>query len=141
MANRLKDIWAGFEETTSRHLTGVGVDNIIVPHRLDYAAEDESLLPETFDAPSAAAFGALREKLEKQEKKFGRKARRGDRAAAGASSDLALQTFDGDELIRGMKATTLRTERPERDYQTYIASDEGKAVLKRHKKKKRFGIF
>ena len=51
MSSRLKNIWAGFEETTSRHLTGGGVDNIAVPHRVDYTAEDESLLPEGFDAP------------------------------------------------------------------------------------------
>ncbi len=141
MGNRLKDIWAGFEETTSRHLTGGGVDNIAVPHRVDYAAEDEALLPENFDAPATAAFGALREKLAAQEKKFGRKPRRADKPTMNASPDLATQTFNGDELIKGMRATSLRTERPERDYQSFLTSDEGKAALKRHKKKKRFGIF
>ena len=55
--------------------------------------------------------------------------------------DFETQTFNGDELIKGMRATSLRTERPERDYQSFMASDEGKAALRRHKKKKRFGIF
>ena len=141
MGNRLKDIWAGFEDTTSRHLTGGGVDNIAVPHRVDYAAEDEALLPEDFDAPSAAAFSALREKLAGQEKKFGGKGRRGKKSATTMTPDMTSQTFNGEELIKGMKATALRTERPERDYQSFVASDEGKAVLKRHRRKKRFGIF
>ena len=141
MGNRLKNIWAGFEGVTSRQLTGGGVDNIAVPHRVDYAAEDEALLPENFDAPSAAAFTALREKLERQEKKFGRKPRRNRNQSDSMAPDMASQSFNGDELIRGMKATALRTERPERDYQSYLASDEGKAAFKRHRKKKRFGIF
>ena len=142
MGNRIKDIWAGFEQTTSRHLTGAGVDNIIVPHRVDYAAEDEALLPETFDTPASAAFTALREKLAGQHKKFGRNAHRSDRSASETMPpDMANQTFNGDDLIKGMQATAMRTERPERDYQSYMASDEGRAALKRHKKKKRFGIF
>ncbi len=142
MGNRLRNIWAGFEETTSRHLTGGGIDNIAVPHRVDYAAEDVALLPENFDAPAAAAFTALREKLAGQQKKFGRNARRNDRNAAEMTPpDMANQTFNGDDLIKGMQATAMRTERPERDYQSFMASDEGRAALKRHKKKKRFGIF
>lgn len=142
MGNRLKDIWAGFEETTSRHLMGGGVDNIAVPHRVDYAAEDEALLPENFDAPAEAAFTALREKLAGQEKKFGRKVwRKGGTRAENTSPDMTTQTFNGDELIQGMRATSMRTERPERDYQSFLASDEGKAALKRHKKKRRFGVF
>lgn len=141
MGNRLKDIWAGFEDVTNRHLTGGGVDNIAVPHRVDYAAEDEALLPESFDTPAAAAFNALREKLAGQEKKFGGRARRSKNRAETSSPDMASQTFNGDELIKGMKATAMRTERPERDYQSFLASDEGKAALKRNKKKKRFGII
>ena len=46
MAERLKQIWAGFAETTSRHLTGKGVDNIIVPHRSDYTVDDSGFLPD-----------------------------------------------------------------------------------------------
>ena len=135
MTDKLKTIWAGFEETTSRHLTGSGVDNILVPHRVDYAAEDETFLPENFDAPAEAAFSALREKLKKQERKFGRKNRQEDLAPLDAS-----QNFAGDELVKGMKATAMRTERPERDYANYLNSDAGKAALKRHKKK-RFIFF
>ncbi|MHA7872507.1 MAG: hypothetical protein ACX939_09180, partial [Hyphococcus sp.] len=63
MADRLKEIWSGFEETTTRNLTGRGVENIAVPHRHDYQAEDVALLPEAFEAPAHAAFTALREEL------------------------------------------------------------------------------
>ncbi len=143
MTDRLKQIWGGFEETTSRHLTGGGVDNIHVPHRVDYAAVDETFLPENFHAPAETAFAALRDKLAAQERKFGRKKGGARRAytARDEAGDIASARLNGDELIRGLKATSMRTERPERDYGAFLASDAGRAVFKKHKKKKRFGIF
>lgn len=141
MDNRLKQIWAGFKETTNRHLTDAGVDKIVVPHRVDYRKEDEAALPEDFDAPAEAAFAALRETLKKHEKKFAVKKRR----AAGFANDgepapMASRSFDGEELIKGLRATAMRTERSERDYVSFLSSDAGQAILKKHKKK-RFGIF
>ena len=54
---------------------------------------------------------------------------------------MATRRFDGEELIKGLKATAMRTERPERDYGAFLASAEGKAAYKKFKKKKRFGLF
>ena len=72
------------------------------------------------------------------------------RAAATASAPrtavkvvLAGTAFSaaGDDLIRGLKATAMRVERPELDYSAFLASREGKAHYKKHKRKKRFGFF
>lgn len=144
MDERLKQIWSGFQETTTRNLTGRGVDNIAVPHRRDFAGQDVELLPENFEAPAQAAFSALRDELGRKEKKFGRKKKQSAAAfdAGDAAPDpMASERFDGGELIKGLKATAMRTERPERDYQAFLSSDEGKAAFRKHKKKKRFGLF
>jgi len=144
MDERLKQIWSGFEATTTRALTGGGIENIAVPHRMDFAAKDTEFLPEEFEAPAHAAFAALRAGLAQKEKMFGRK-KKSSVASLGAEDDgpgaMASKAFDGDELIKGLKATAMRTERTERDYQSFIASKEGKAMFKKHKKKKRFGLF
>jgi len=141
MVERLKQIWAGFEETTTRRLTGKGVDNIVTPHRADYADEDRQLLPENYEAPSERAFAALHEALAAQKKKFGGKRKKRVRASeAGTPAPMATQVFNGDELIKGLKATAMRTERSDIDYPAFLTSDAGKAVLKKTKKK-RFGIF
>ena len=138
MTKRLKQIWSGFEETTSRELTGRGIDNIDVPHRTDYAAEDRAFLSEDFHGPAETAFAALRERLGKHEKKF----RTQDSAP---SSDEAFgaapPAFAGDDLTQGLRATALRTERAEYDYAGFLSSDEGRSFFKKHKKKKRFGFF
>jgi len=142
MVERLKHIWAGFEEATTRRLIGGGVENIFVPHRVDFKTQDKTLLPEDFDSPAAAAFTALRAALAEKEKKFGRKRPRGAKGQA-PDNDLPSMTarkFNGDELIKGLQATAMRTERQETDYTTFAGSDAGKAVLKKYKKK-RFGIF
>lgn len=139
MAERLKQIWAGFEDTTSRHLTGRGVDNIVVPHRVDYLVEDGQFLPQDFDGPATAAFDALRETLAEQEKKFSRKTKN----APADPEDLltAPISFNDDEVIMGLRATALRTERAEYDYSAFLNSDEGRRAVKKYKKKKRFGLF
>ncbi|MEX6632802.1 hypothetical protein [Hyphococcus lacteus] len=147
MSDRLKQIWSGFSGSTTRQLTGRGVDNILVPSRSDYAATDENFLPENFSAPADAAFSALRENLAHKEKKFGGKKKRMSHKPSNMPSEaedfVAATAFSasGDDLIRGLRATALRVERPDIDYSAYLASDEGKAVFKKYKKKKRFGFF
>lgn len=140
MTERLKQIWAGFEETTSRQLTGRGVDNIAPPRRVDYGAEDETLLPDDFHGPAETAFAALRDRLSEHEKKFSLK-----RSPANASPPEDMLTaptsFSDDDLVKGLRATALRTERAEYDYGAYLSSDEGRRSVKRYKKKKRFGLF
>lgn len=140
MTERLKQIWAGFEETTSRHLTGRGVENIAPPRRVDYAAEDEAFLPEDYHGPAETAFAALREKLSAQERKFSRN-RAPEHPPRPEDMPGAPASFGDDELIRGLRATALRTERAEYDYEAYCATDEGRRSVKRYRKKKRFGIF
>ena len=145
MDERLKQIWSGFQSTTSRSLTGGGVDNIAVPHRRDFAAQDLEQLPENFEGPAQAAFSALREDLAHKEKKFswGKKvhAQAEFREAAPDQGHGAPDPFDGGELLKGLKATAMRTERVERDYMAYLSTDEGKKAFKQLKKKKRFGLF
>lgn len=144
MSDRLKQIWTGFEQTTSRHLTGRGVENIMVPPRTDYSPKDAGFLPEGYDAPAAAAFSALRENLVKKEKLFAGKKKKADAALPSEAEDFVAATAfsaSGDDLIRGLRATALRVERPEIDYAAFLESKEGKAHFKKHKRKKLFGIF
>jgi len=140
MAERLKQIWAGFEEATTRRLTGRGVDNIIVPHRTDWKAEDEGFLPENFDGPAQTAFDALHEKMAENQKKFGRKKQKKTAPAKSAPAGAAAPSFTGgEELVKGLRATAMRTERSALDYEAFLTSDEGKVALR--KRKKRFGLF
>ena len=149
MSERLKQIWAGFSSETTRHLTGRGVDNILVPHRTDYAETDESFLPENYHGPAESAFSALRENLSKKEKMFGgRKKASEEPGRATLPSEVedftAATAFSSasDDLIRGLRATAMRVARPDYDYGAFFSSAEGKAQFKKHKKKKkRFGIF
>ncbi len=142
MTERLKQIWSGFEDATSRQLTGRGIDNIAPPRRVDYLAEDEECLPQDFHGPAETAFAALRETLAGHEKKFSRGGRR-DAAPAPSPEDMltAPVSFNDDDLIRGLRATALRTERAEYDYSAFMTTDEGKRSVRRYKKKKRFGLF
>ncbi|MEO1136137.1 MAG: hypothetical protein AAFW68_05935 [Pseudomonadota bacterium] len=143
MSERLKQIWSGFSDATERQLTGRGVDNIAVPPRADYSAHDEELLPEGYSTPAAAAFSALRENLARKEKKFGRKKEASAALPSEAEDFVAATAFSaaGDDLIRGLRATAMRVERPEIDYDAFLSSNEGKAHFKKHKRKKRFGLF
>ncbi len=135
MVERLKEIWSGFAEVTTRNLTGKGVENILVPHRADYAPDDSEFLPEAYEGPAARAFETLRADLAAKNKKFGRR----KQADPSPQSDAAAARA-GDDLFQGMHATTMRIERTDLDYETFLSSDAGKAALKKHKKK-RFGIF
>lgn len=140
MAERLKQIWAGFEDMTSRHLTGRGVENIVVPHRVDYAQQDEAFLPADFHGPAETAFEALRETLAAQEKRFGRQ-RASETPSPPEETLLSAPAMNGDDLVKGLRATALRTERAEYDYSAFLNSDEGRRAVKKYKKKKRFGLF
>ncbi len=144
MSDRLKQIWSGFEQTTSRHLTGRGVDNIAVPPRADYSPRDANLLPEDYNAPASAAFSALRENLSKKEKLFAGRKQSADAALPTEAEDFVAATAfsaAGDDLIRGLRATAMRVERPELDYAAFLESEEGKRHFKKHKRKKFLGIF
>lgn len=144
MGDKLKQIWAGFEETTTRKLTGGGIANIHVPSRLNARDRDAEPLPEGVAEPVEAAFSALRAKLKNQEAKFSLPGSRKRKAAlpSEAPEEIMLQSHDGDELIKGMRATALRTQRSEYDYTSFMATSEGKSLLKKHKRsKKRFGFF
>ena len=83
---------------------------------------------------------ALREDLKKKGSLFGNK-----KADTASMSDegpqpMAERAFGGGELIRGLRSTAMRTTRSDMDYETFLATDAGKAAVKRSKKK-RFGIF
>ncbi len=146
MSDRLKQIWTGFSSETTRRLTGRGVENILVPHRNDYAATDESFLPQNYDAPAQAAFASLRESLSRKEKMFGaKKAPQTSVKLPTEAEDFTAATAfssSSDDLVRGLRATAMRLERPDIDYGVFFDSAEGQAQFKKHKKKKkRFGIF
>lgn len=146
MSDRLKQIWSGFSETTTRQLTGKGIDSIPVPHRADYSPVDEAFLPEGFSTPAQAAFSSLRDSLAKKEKRFSGKKKnpKADAALPSEAEDFVAATAfsaAGDDLIRGLRATALRTERPELDYDVFLSSKEGKAHFKKHKRKKFLGLF
>ena len=143
MSNRLKQIWSGFETSTTRHLTGGGVENILVPPRSDYSATDEAFLPENYNAPAAAAFSALRDNLGKKAKNLAGKQNDAAKLPSEAEEHVAATAFSaaGDDLIRGLRATAMRVERPEIDYAAFLESKVGKAHYKKHKRKKRFGLF
>lgn len=109
MAERLKQIWGGFEKETTRNLTGRGVDNIQVPPRRDWRAEEEAQ-PAGVETPAAAAFEALKARLSAQSKKGKRAEDEASEASYAPESDAAR------DLIRGLKATEARTMRSERLY-------------------------
>ncbi len=139
MAERLKQIWSGFEETTTRNLTGRGVDNIIVPNRVDYQAQDKAFLPEAFNAPAHAAFAALHEQIKAKAKRFG--GRKKSKAKDADTEPVAMQSFVDDPMIKSLKSTALRVERTEMDYQGFLKEDGGKSLETLKKGKKRFILF
>ncbi len=145
MTDRLKQIWAGFEEKTTRRLSGRGVENIAVPHRRDWRAEDEQFLPENFEAPAKKAFEALKSRLAETE--AGQSQKRGKRKSynAGAQS-AALAEFDAapasmESLVRGLKSTEARVERPTIDYVSFMSTNAGRELSSLKKRKKFLGLF
>ena len=140
MTERLKQIWSGFEGVTTRNLTGSGVDNIVVPSRVDYQAEDQSFLPETFNAPAHAAFAELHSTLTDNKKRFGRKKKEQAEQAEPVEVSASV-SFGPEDLFQGLEATAWRVERTEMNYQHFLSSGGAKALETLGKKKKRFIFF
>lgn len=165
MSDRLKQIWSGFENETTRNLTGSGIDNIHVPHRREWRARDDNFLPEGFEAPAERAFAALNWKLNAEHEKHTRKKRKGK------SVDAFMYTGDGQEhlpetrryapgypgarlgggeggaddqqqsMAAALKATDFRVLRREINYMAGEASSTERALKNRPRKKKFLGIF
>lgn len=117
---RLKQIWAGFERTTTRQLTNRAVDHIVTPDRAGWKAEDAALLPRGYEGPSATAFQALRarivDKARNADRKDGRLAK-GERDTALPEIAYAAPESDAArDLIRALKSTEYRTRRTQFDY-------------------------
>lgn len=141
MVERLKQIWGGFEQTTTRKLFGRGVDNIVMPQRAAERAPQVAPAPEKagVTAPAEAAFAALRGQLEASHKRFGRKPKKGliddePTSGFGADSDYADAPEAARDLIKGLAATEARISR---DFKLYDAAMMNAGP----KKKKLFGLF
>lgn len=141
MTERLKQIWAGFEGRTTRHLTDRGVDNIIVPARADWRAE-ETAAQEEIDGPASAAFSALKARLSTRAGKTHKRAR-GREAEAADAPDFAMaaETEAARDLIRGLRATELRTVRPHFNYEDALSGADRRKLFKGAKRKKFLGLF
>ena len=148
MNERLKQIWSGFEKTTTRRLTGRGVDQIIVPGRTDWrAAERASLAPEAI-LPAEAAFAALKTRLsaagERAARKEERRAKAEGRSLAGAPDPIEAANAAPEsvkDLIMGLKATEARIERRDIDYVKWAAANPKSAPKLTAPRKKIFGIL
>lgn len=148
MNERLKQIWSGFEKTTTRRLTGRGVDQIIVPGRTDWRAEERaSLAPEAI-LPAEAAFAALKTRLsaagERAARKEERRAKAEGRSLAGAPDPIEAANAAAEpvrDLMMGLKATEARIERREIDYTAYLATKPKGAPKLEAPRKKIFGVF
>ncbi len=152
MSDRLKAIWGGFENRTSRELSGRGVDKIIVPRRenerRDYAplAEDANLAEDL--APAKAAMSELRTRLAASaaERSKSKRMRRSEPAEAAFDAadlqDLEADFGAGDptaELRAGLASTERRVRRRELSY-TEHRTKFAQSELSR-KRKKFLGLF
>lgn len=150
MAERLKQIWGGFERVTQRSLTGRGIENIDVPNRRDFQASDEAFLPKNFSAPADAAFAALKHRLTAAEqraaKREERRAKAEGRSFAAPPDPISADALEANapdsvkDLIRGLHSTEMRTRRRDFDYADYAASGV-KGAPKLKARRKLFGIF
>lgn len=117
---RLKQIWSGFENVTTRRLTNRAVEHIVVPSRASWREEDAAFLPRNFEAPAEAAFQALKQRLAEKARHADRK----EKNAFGATSDTELpdvayaapESDAARDLIRALKATEMRTRRTDASY-------------------------
>lgn len=148
MNERLKQIWAGFEKSTSRRLTGRGVDTIIVPGRTDWRAEERASLAPEAVLPAEAAFSALKHRLSAAEQRNARKeerrARSEGRSLSSAPDPIEAANAAPEavrDLMMGLKATQARVERREIDYTAYLATNPKGAPKLAAPKKKLFGVF
>lgn len=148
MSERLKQIWSGFEKTTTRRLTGRGVDAIIVPSRADWRAEERASLGAEAILPAEAAFFALKHRLTAAEQRVARKEERRAKAegrtlsAAPDPIEAANAAPEGvKDLIMGLKATEARIERRDIDYVKWAAANPKTAPKLTPPRKKIFGIL
>ncbi len=148
MNERLKQIWAGFEKSTTRRLTGRGVDQIIVPGRTDWRAEERASLAPEAVLPAEAAFAALKHRLSAAEQRAARREERrakADGRSLSSAPDPIEAANKGAEPVRdlmmGLKATQARVERSEIDYTAWLATNPKGAPKLTAPKKKFFGIL
>jgi hypothetical protein len=148
MNERLKQIWSGFEKTTTRRLTGRGVDQIIVPGRIDWRAEERASLAPEAVLPAQAAFSALKHRLSASGERAARKEERRAKAEGRSLSsppdpvDAANTAPEAvRDLMMGLKATQARTERRDIDYAAYLATNPKGAPKLAAPRKKVFGVF
>ena len=154
MSDRLKQIWSGFETQTSRHLTGQGIDNIHVPSRREWRADDTKFLSGDFEAPADRAFTALEYKLAAAASKHGRRKTRfnpdtriqaqfgaeGDpeRSAYGPSAEsLVPRMPSGDPaqaLLASLRETDFCTLRREISYSADASGMVGRKIKRGRKK-------
>lgn len=161
MTDRLKQIWSGFEQTTSRNLTGRGVENIPRPdleemerHRtlLESAHRAASVpMPEGVTEPAEAAFQALKAQMTGGDPKGRRSKARGDTSAASSldaagedngrpSTRLNAVGFDQTQLFRDLKETERLTTRATGNYDQWMAAKAEERASQK-KRKKFLGIF
>jgi hypothetical protein len=150
MADRLKQIWGGFERVTQRNLTGRGIENIEIPNKREYQARDLEFLPKNFSAPADVAFAALRHRLSAAEQRQIRQEERRARAEGrGFSAPPAPLSADAAEaaapeavrdLIRGLRSTEMRVERRDFDYAAFAAANP-KSAPKLKGRRKILGVF
>lgn len=124
MTERLKQIWGGFERTTTRALTGRGVDHLVLhPRRDDAPRFDPSTSGDP--APAEVAFSALKTRLLDHGRRSARQNGGKDRAidpVAAFEAEFAATSETTRDLIRALKATEDRVERPRRDYHAGAAT-------------------
>lgn len=151
---RLKQIWAGFEGVTTRRLTNRTVEHIVVPSRADWRDEDAAFLPRNFEAPSMAAFEALKQRLSEKARHADRKEKKAFGDSDTKLPDVAYAAPESDaarDLIRALKATEARTRRTEANYVDALEKPKkgffgGKPAAPKTKadargRKKWFGLF
>jgi hypothetical protein len=148
VSGRLKQIWSGFEGVTTRHLTGGGVDRIETRSRRDYDASISAPVADhSVPSPAETAFAALRHRLSAAEQRQARREEKasrksGARAMAAPPAPLSPQ-MPADaapeavqDLVRGLRATSFRTDRSYADYPALAQSKSAGTG-----RKKIFGIF
>ena len=163
MSDHLKKIWSGFEQETSRKLTGSGIDNVHVPHRREWRARDENFVPEGFEAPAERAFAALNWKLTVEHEKHARKRKSKSvdefmysgeamdddhlpetrRYAPGYSGANGASRSTGPQqtLMASLKAPDFRTLRREINYMASAADATEQTIKTRPRRKKFLGLF
>jgi hypothetical protein len=144
MGGRLKQIWTGFEGVTTRRLTGSGVEHLDTPSRRELEARTREALPADLPEPAKAAFSALHQRLTASGQRAIRREEKRS-ASTGASFDAPPAPLSAQmpadaapevvqDLVRGLRATSFRTERLHADYPATPGGG-------RSGRKKFFGLF